>query len=154
LVNEYILYYEAEHVVTAMLTGDYKTDRELIFGKGGFIKDKPLIKALMMITGYLKSKYYVTPDEQFEDEIVSIYDGKISRYWFIELASALMARVTNYFQALQGVRDEDKESIKTDIENIISEFLAHRNPAYTVNFIITFDDTKPSYTVTLEVYRE
>mgnify|MGYP000704589478 CR=1 FL=1 len=147
-----LLKYSGTQVVPTDLTGDFKTDRIKIFGKGGFIRDKPLVKALMMLCGYLKAEAYVTPDETFQDQIVPIYDGRKSRFWFIQWCSALMARVTNYFQALLGVRDEDRDAIKQDIDAIIDEFLSRRNPRYDVKLTITFDDTTPAYTVELEVY--
>ena len=150
-----ILRYQGSQTITVSLTGDYKTDRELIFGKGGFIKDKPLVKATMMICGYLKSKYYVTPEEIFEDKIIDIYQNDVGKWFFIEITSALMARVTNYFQSLQGVRDEDKESIKNDINAIIDEMIKRlKKEDIDINFIIEFDDINQTYTVTLEVYQK
>ena len=150
-----LLYYQATHAVNVTLTGDYKTDREKIFGSGGFIKDAPLVKAVMMLCGYLKAKAYVTPEETFKDKIVSIYDDVYGKFFFIEVLSALMSRVTNYFQALQGVRDENLEDIKNDINAIINELIIRlKKEKYYVNFKIEFDDVTPSYTVTLEIYEK
>jgi len=149
-----ILRYQGKQEVNVTLTGDYKTDRELIFGKGGFIKDKPLVKAIMMICGYLKSKHYVTPEETFEDKIVDVYQNNVGEWFFIEITSALMARVTNYFQSLQGVRDEDRENIKNDINGIIDELIKRlKKENLDINFTIEFDDINQTYTVTLEVYQ-
>ena len=150
-----LLYYHAYQEVDVTLTGDFKTDRELIFGRGGFIKDAPLVKAVMMITGYRKARYYVTPDETFEDQIQSIYATAHGRYMFIELASALMARVTNYFQALQGLWDEDPEEIKSDIDAIIDEMVYRlANPNYLVIFKVYLYDSPPAYEVLVEVYEK
>jgi len=137
------------------LTGDFKTDRELIFGRGGFIKDKPLVKAVMMISGYIKSKYYVKPDEEFIDQPVSLYGKKYGRYFFIEVLSALMARVTNYFQAVQGVRDEDPEEIKADINAIIDELIyGLKDPKYNIVFRVYLYNSPPSYEVFVEIFEK
>ena len=93
-----ILYYKGEQVIDVTLTGDYESDRKMIFGEGGFIKDKPLVKAVMCICGYKKVKAYITNDI-LQGEPIPIYNGINSRFMLIEVLSALMARVTNYFQA-------------------------------------------------------
>jgi len=153
LITVPILRYQGTQTISATLTGDYKTDRELIFGSGGFIKDKPLVKAIMMLCGYLKSKYYVTSEETFEDKIIDVYQNDVGKWFFIEVTSALMARVTNYFQSLQGVRDEDREEIKNDINGIIDELIIRlKKEDRDINFSIEFDDENQAYTVMLEVY--
>jgi len=150
-----LLRYHASQSIDVELTGDYKTDRELIFGKGGFIKDKPLVKAVMMISGYIKSKYYVKPDEEFIDQPVSLYGKKYGRYFFIEVLSALMARVTNYFQAIQGVYDEDPEEIKADINAIIDELIYRlKDPKYNITFKVNLYDSPPSYEVFVEIFEK
>ena len=155
LLLKRLLYYHAYQEVDVTLTGDFKTDRELIFGRGGFIKDAPLVKAVMMITGYRKARYYVTSDETFEDQIQSIYATAHARYMFMELASALMARVTNYFQAIQSVRDEDPLEIKMDINSIIDELIQRlRDPRYNITFKVYLYDSPPAYEVLVEVYEK
>ena len=154
-----LLRYKGIQTVDISLTGDYKTDRELIFGKGGFIKDTPLVKAIMMITGYVQAKAYVKPDETFEDKIVSIYSitkpRTYGRYFFIEVLSALMARVTNYFQAIQGVYDEDPEEIKADINAIIDELIYRlKDPKYNITFKVYLYDSPPSYEVLVEIFEK
>jgi len=155
LLRKLVLRYHAYKEIDVQLTGDYKTDRELIFGRGGFIKDSPLVKAVMMITGYVKSKYYVKPDEEFSDKIVSIYGDKYGRYFFIEVLSALMCRITNYFQAIQGVRDEDPLEIKMDINSIIDELIQRlRDSRYNITFKVYLYDSPQAYEVLVEIYEE
>ena len=150
-MSQLILHYSGTQVVDVTLTGDYKTDRELIFGKDSWIKDKPLIKAIYLMLGYTKFKYWITPDEEFTDIIVETYPKP--RYaWAFAWISALIARVTNYFQVLQGVREEDKNTVLNDINFIISTLLSYKLPQYDINFIINFDDINSSYTVILDIY--
>jgi len=154
-----LLRYEGMQTIDVSLTGNYKTDRELIFGKGGFIKDTPLVKAIMMITGYVQAKAYVKPDEIFEDKIVSIYSIEkprtYGRLFFNELTNALLVRVTNYFQAIQEVRDEDPEYIKSDIENLINELIYNlKDPKYEVVFKVNLYDNPPSYEALVEIYEK
>jgi len=152
-----LLKYRAIQKINVVLTGDYKTDRELIFSKGGFIKDTPIIKAIMMITGYVQARGYVKVGEIFEDKIVSIYSEEqprtYGRLFFYELVNALLARITNYFQVLQGVREESLEEIKQEIElilNILTQQL--KIPKYDVVFKVDLYDTPPSYEVLVEIY--
>ena len=159
ILTKRILKYRGFQVVNVTLTGDYETDRNLIFGKGSAIKNKPLVKAVMMICGYHQAKAYVTPDEEFEDKIVSIYSVEkpriYGRYFFIEVLSALLARVTNYFQAIQGVRDEDPEYIKQDIDMIIDELIYRlAYPSYKVYFKVNLYEDPPMYEVEVEIFRQ
>jgi len=148
-----ILYYKGEQVIDVTLTGDYENDRKIIFGEGGFIKDKPLVKAVMCICGYKKVKAYITNDI-LQGEPIPIYNGINSRFMLIEVLSALMARVTNYFQAIQGVRDENPDDIKNDINNIINELIIGlKKPEYDVSFTINFFDSPLKYEVIVEVYK-
>ncbi|RLE37483.1 hypothetical protein DRJ17_06490 [Candidatus Woesearchaeota archaeon] len=150
-----LLHYHAVHQINVSLTGDFKTDRELIFGRRAFIKDAPLVKAVMMICGYIKAKAYITPQEEFADKIVSIYGDKYGKYFFIEVLSALLARVTNYFQAIQGVRDEDPEYIKQDINMIINELIYRlANPNYEVKFVVKLYEYPQQYEVLVEIFEK
>jgi len=153
VLKQLVAKYIGEQIINVSLTGDYKTDRKLIFGKGGFIKDKPLIKALMIICGYKNVVGYITPDEYFEGEPVSIYGDKYGKLWFIEVASALLARVTNYYEAIQGVRDENPEDIVADISYLIKELIVDKQlPIYITKF--TLDLLSDRYRVSVEIYKK
>jgi len=147
-----IVYYHAYQYIDVELTGDYETDRELIFGRGGFIKDSPLVKAVMIICGYENVRYYITENEIYYGKPVSIYNGENGRYMFIEVLSALMARITNYFQAIQGLWNEDPDTIKQDIAYIIEEMIYNlAKQQYNVIFHIYLYDSPPSYEVLVEI---
>lgn len=74
----------------------------------------------MMIYDYKKAKGHVEENEYFIDKIEGIIKGQLGKYWFIEVATALIARVTNYYQSLYGYYNEElPEEIKDDINKLI-----------------------------------
>ena len=148
-----LTHYKSTQIIDVQLTGTYKIDREKIFGSKSAIKNTPLIKSLMIICGYINVIGYIEEDEEYSGKPVAVY-GKIpSRYMFIELASALMARVTNYYQAIQGVRNEEPDNIINDIKDIITELITNlKKKEYIVRYQL--DLYQDRYVVITDIFIE
>jgi len=113
--NEVLLYYNSEEVVDLPVSDDYKTAREQIFGKGGFLKDHIPVKSSELVTKKKRIKHYIKPEEVLIDAIDTVFPEKGKSYMRGVLKDASLCLITNAIQALS--RDNEKEC-KEKIEDL------------------------------------
>jgi len=150
--NEVTLYYASNQQVELPVSEDYKTAREQIFGEGGFLKDKPAIKSSELTVGKKRIKYYIAEEEIFWDTLIEIFPKNTRDFMMFPLKDCLIARITNYFQAISGVRDENPLDIWKDINITIYRYIQNcreknKNAYLEINFI------NNKYTVSLSVLK-
>ena len=136
-VNNVLLHYEGDRYVQLPVSEDYKTAREQIFGKGGFIKDTPNIKASELITKRKRIRYYITENEIFIDLIDTVFPENIKRYMSGILKDATLTLITNAFQKLSINDTEGAKECINDLNNTIQGYIDRTRRKYRYAHLTT-----------------